>query len=1710
MPATPSITLRNAAPVLDYDPSAKLGPYLCGKQIADVLQALTERFPEALPQEASQRLGEAIQELRRQPARELAESPRSHHRLTRYHKRMPVYTAMYETHVTARHFNLLAPARLLLILGCYDALPVKISVPIDVLAEVCRNWGMHHDNPYAEPIEKRSHPLIAQGDWQGARECLQQFRREAKDQPGYPEQMDKRLGTLCNALSKLTQLTGDSAVTTILTTLKPKRLGNQVFEDPLEPTTATGEDSHAETLVGLDAETEKRIPHATQQQRRILATVGQTLYVTRRWGMVAEQALQPVEAREVLSHLETIIGGSSGHRLIAASNWLLTALTGHRFDALLCAMLAEWPDPELRPHLEIETPNPVSYAIRVPCIRWDRFASIPGSLLPATVHGEFVLSLPGRAVVSRALHEINRLKSTQDVDSLISNILAARDVIRDDVRQHVDRFSELRIRGALAQAVLARRLDLPLAQLLMHDPMGSSCEALHYYGTDQKTLQNLYDTAVCDLYGDRWVAPSNPDPDRLIGAPLAHAAVKHAPAFAQWIKTLPDQPISPQLPKRIQKAAHRHNRLCFQLIWALHIATGHRGNADLDQITRRHISLAARAVLYSDKPADPSGYRRLCIYPNVVASLLHEYLDQLRKLAETLTAHDQNAAAQRTLGALGGDNGLFFRLTASNDDRLVPMNCSIRDIWSQVAPDGMPVNSVRHSLSTYLREQGITGIWVEQQMGHVAELALLGQEGPVSVAEMRQVLEPALDGFMHFCGFAAPSKQKHSTYLSPYHRDISSLWAAHRACLKEDERRLKAQLRIDPEKTKSDPLQTLITRVLSEHVPGYDPRRPPPDTYLETGQIRKLAEVLTRAVSRTSDVRPAIRQLEGRLRFHRHRHGWRLTIPQRLYRPVATPLAITPAALQAYDTLQVLRRDLIRQWRRHGPGDSIAASALTLILWGQITDYSSLKSIVSGIADARWCPEFDCLLIPRADTGESFAVTGLAAAAALHLQARGQNNIGRLQSRIWKALPAAYRGDDQNHSEIVTHLGHLVNLARRVEAPGLLAAAESGELASRQLDMERIRMWASGIARPNAAPFTTLQSPRPRRRPGGNKTPDEPEERAALKRILKVCENPAAFWRRERLSGQAPTGRRTDSVHRAINAWLGQRPDEPPLATIIARWINILTTPGHNRRSGHTLAKSTVKKYSHLAGICLVHSLAGLPLHELDTETAQELLAPTIARRSDPALAAYCVSRLWADLANDYDLPPLAFGDFGLHGSAANIDAGVVTDGEMQLVLDALRQAEADSALPIAQRVRLHECADALYLMRIAGLRRAEVRYLRYRDIRPDRGLAYVRPTHQRGLKSSAAHRVTDCPGDLDPGNAENHISHALRWPTLLSLQTLQFGSALIKQAAGSPATRLHYLRHSKATAQFHDAFRETDPTRRVVALHRLTATLGHSTLSTTLSHYVHIGQLVAGVQYSPPVKSADMKVLADLIGIPADSSRQRFKRARSDVYPNARLLGMRHERSCKSNANRLHLDRILTEPRVDLSVEQVNRWVHGLTRGQPLDDMIRASRITQFQLALLTQTIDRVAHTVGWAPLPLKRMWTQLEPYGIARPDDISTLPVDAPDRQRTVLHTIVEQWRCPTAIHELDTAILDLPSTLLGLSWKHAQPARLPDPSRAEICQAAANAVSAPIKIQFDNILRTTIICIDSSEVQHPPTLRYLIFVMLVIARLRESVFR
>lgn len=1654
------------------------------------------------------------------PDRQVIRPRQGAHVLTRERDHSPVYVALAEEPGSSTCWAL-APLRVVLL---RDWCSPNRRHNLQSLCEAIIRWGNAPEDSGRSEFDHKLSQLAQARDWVAALSFADRFRLQTDN---------KLLRSRINLLIRAMRSIQTTVHRTFKTELTPRPVGKGVYTIP----SLADDDETDEDPIHLSPKellTPKLLRSPISETRQIqLAAFGYRHRLAQIWTGASPESLYPTEARRILRFAQEVFNNSmvTLEQRSAAALIICSMLSGQRIDALLSPLL-DIPVRFVHPHINIVVKNRRARLI-VPLIGHGTFAKNHGKSYDRDTRSYLSIYIPIYRYRVELKTFFKRIQlGGSSLETAINDIKNSVKHLTRNWRKEVRDCSETRLRGSLMQCVFNINHDLPLVQMLFHEPLNCSTASLAYYSTTQAPLQKIYNQAIQHLYG---IVPDGDHerPDQRVGSPLASAIVRRL-----------DQLNPPILERKrgrpsLGNIRRWHNAWCDFISWWLYVATVNRGNRDFPQITGNQISPSLGCIIISDKPSDPQSFRRVVAIPEIVCHELIRYQDHLRKVLDHARALQAPEEVLRAIAdAIAGNGPLLFTFGEGVDGLTIkPVNIDM--LWKRFGISDLPRNCLRHAFSSWVREQfpSTPGVFIEAQLGHEHGAGLFSADSCVSVKEWRDELDGPLTAFLNALGFQPSSNRDigseiNEPWCAGANKPLSpSLRRLELDTFRDDSERIRSLYRFDTPPPMHHDVDEVVTTVLQERVPDYtQPRFAPTDITVDEEAVAQMAR---RTLELThEDQHGAVHmRLKNRLLWHRAAHGWRVVMPQRLYRYVSHPPDITVASFIAHETLLRFENQLMRSLDT-GRTHQLGLTAIALIIWGRIHSQALLVATLRGLHDACWArPLPDQLFIPVSieDTTSSICLTGPAAAAAVGLLRKFpdpgslRDELRQLNDHVCSALPAEFIPAGRSRSKALTFLFDLARLARRLDAPGIVCAAESGYVTTRQAPIDQLLPWLLDTHNPKRVDFKP-QAIRTRRRV--RSTPARTQrEKTAYNTLTLTFRNLPKFYDTIGISRpptrNGPSQDKHRLIRKAISAWLTRCDNKPTaIVDLIARWTLHLCGPHANLINNRRLKINSIRKYLHQVQEPLINALAGIPIEEIDEEFASEALESELMKNPDAAVVGPRINRMFHDLRKHWDVPKVFVStNFAKRYSRSLIDAALVPKSAQIFALDLLHISENNEASSIAWRRHSSDSKLALTMALATGARRSEIKNILYDDLRSYQNttLLAIRPHPGHQLKSRSARRTIP----ISITTSSKTINSKTRDPLLASFNA--YGTATkrdpfslttyaLRCSTGTYRTRVHHLRHTRVSLRFHALFSKGNLIDRLVGWHALRASIGHASNTTTAKHYCHCIQYIGSVYYGADLPSK--KILARLLALKGETEyaalRKRISRINNNLsHSSGAVTAYLSDRlwSPAEPSSELCMTPVNEPETPELSVETLIQLTTHLARGRFLSEIIDSLPLTSSQLNEIYGYIRGLQNQLGWTPISTQSL-KQLSDY-----TDNIFADNDSQYIRRNIARSVMESWNCKLRVSDLPQAIHYIGDQLAGFNWRST---KLIFPIMgAEMGDRFSKTVvhlCAPIDVNLSGCAETgfylTLALRDGSNISNPSvTVRFILFNLLLISHIAKA---
>ncbi len=1191
---------------------------------------------------------------------------------------------------------------------------------------------------------------------------------------------------------------------------------------------------------------------------RTFGLSGHRLRMTRLFAERSQEAATPVEcdlAFQGLLELQPTSPASHGARLA----WILTAISARHYDKIANAIAFGEREAENGQIVAIKRNGcEIIFALRHMIA--SVLPSMPIRLTEHEVLDTFHLriTLPDLENLDTAWNYLLNCNTGEKIDELLEQKKAIQKHIR---KNYAHRFTETRIRGSLAQRVFAQNFDFPLTQLLFNESLDVSAAALHYIVWHEHELQEKFTRALTSLYGEHLPPqPKELPSQRLTGASKAALPLKALRPIARHYRT---NVRHLQSLKKRSNWKERHNLQVENLANLFVAGAAHRNTYDLGLLKITDLSLSAGIVLFRDKPADSSVYRRIAALPSILIRELQSYLAHLQELLDYKTRSLTDSVRQASKAALDGTGPLLYSVIDNQVSAIQP-----REIFTQRLDPKITPNIFRHLQSTHLRRQGASALLLEAHLGHHFSNPIFGDSGLVSPIEMGDHLRPHLDRFLEELGYPRPSTE--STYQPTRQFTAQDLHKLKEEEQQNDRKTLRRQLKDSLAALPcSGKIDEKINSAIQSKLPDYKPGKPPKGINVDRASAIAIRDQLVSQMGNDlTAIYRACRRLRRSLKRLRIEARWQVELPPAIAWDVRPPLEITRANMVATDQQAVLQRRLLAYCQQTQNIDLHAAAKAALVLWGDCPTFQQAQHWLDLAKNTPLRPGEDILIIDINRDQGSRTITGIALVFVAAWRRSGSPaNTTTTVSHIL--------GSDISVADVET----TVRYANYITNPGVVAEILNDQLPHKELERERLRTFLdNGVG--NKGEITGSDA-------------DISTESIITKQNYRQDKIANEFKQLKKLIKAPPRQSETQSgkdkqirpTIRALKAWRSNI-ELPTNILLMKDWAIRLLGPTANIASGGELDEDTVSGYLNDVWGPLNRAFPTGDLIGADIDEATELLENALSDNwpTKKAEEINRLNRFFREMSTHHDIPCIRLTQDD-ERSPVPIQASVITEQESTLIRSILqawwqgRDIEAPLVIPVKQ------VAKATEIYEQSGARRNEMLDLLSKDIVSSRDLNWliIRPNFYRSLKTSASHRYLQCNAELTTavGTPAEHYFDNLKSSNSRTIAMHAF-SVACRFATGKDDARLHHFRHTVATRVIAEGLQIRDPVQRIGFLTKAGAELGHGTLRTTLRYYAHMTHYTIAMTKRGEENVLDNKVLKALFNEQPEHLRQRKSRARN------------------------------------------------------------------------------------------------------------------------------------------------------------------------------------------------------------------------------------
>lgn len=1191
------------------------------------------------------------------------------------------------------------------------------------------------------------------------------------------------------------------------------------------------------------------------------------------WSGISTETLIAAEARPCMAFFMNYHSDSDAEE-IARVLFILSGTFGHKFNNILVGFRPsfQFDDPVPKLHLQ-RSGSHVTLTFSV--LGNGAFAKLKPEQIKDSCFDPVSQELKLRVDLSKLTERPHVLDLISEINSishpLLEEILEAKKKLISTVQGTItNRFTALRWRGALTQAVITHTTDIPFAQLLLAEDYGINASSLHYIAWNREWIETTLAKASRNIFGDYAVNTRVATETALIGAPNGGLQINTVKMVS---KTLQDGLSQQHNDSDILNISY-HNNLVDWVAWLLMLTTASRNNADFGELSLKQISFSASVLIYKDKPADPSIFRRLAAIPQFVIAEICRLVHHLVKLRDYLRRFQGNKAEhllyQQVNNSLKGDAPLLFHIATQERrprEKVAPIKAFCGTPWkarsfiNHYFGISHRLNLCRSLFSTQMRLNNLLpGLLIEAQLGHIMGKSLFADDSVISVTEFSAAMEEPLHQYLSICGVnrnKSYSTPKTAAFLKTEIKPISAILHGISQEKKEDKQRIRDLRGLNPNSQEALNCTTAIETSLRDYI------NLPPDTplprkrELTQSQCIELSKtILSKVAGNERVLVSALGQLRSKLRKLEADLEWKIDLPPPVFWHIGTPMSLTQYHLQAYEQVMQFRKGVVKSIVSAKPEHTSCAAALYLVSFGFVSNFETVKRIFTqrriptslGAAHA-WAIDID--IDDEHQMGRVFTKPAILAINAVFNSKHPTLSESDFYRNIHNLIPREWRSDGSSYRSRLAELEKLFKLARKIEAPRLLADAFDGDLLQRELTAER-----SGELHNNTGCNTVLPNTVSAKTASfATISPNTPIKRGQLSRDLAIFKS--------LLPSTVNQGNRPwRAVRNNLNDFLAT--NIHPTMKLIVLWTQRLLESDANLKTGGALSKKAVRDYVIDVATILLLSLGDVDITQLDDEEIYDLINGILNDKTKENIRKKSpdhLNRFFFEMNKNSYLPRLRFSSESQ--TVEGIDAQVITQKEHELAIKQLSAWSDSGQLSHTARMGLKEVIQYSNLQRAYGTRRSELLFLRPKDIIVNSKLIIIRHHQDRSLKTAAAKRLLIAsPSQWD--NFKLHLDTKAQYVfPIMHTKRLEFHAAdaathALKIATGNPNTRLHHQRHSVATLNVANLFEEKDILKRWTSAARLSTEIGHANIRTTVVHYAHSVQLPYAKHYTPPLEKMD------------------------------------------------------------------------------------------------------------------------------------------------------------------------------------------------------------------------------------------------------------
>jgi hypothetical protein len=385
---------------------------------------------------------------------------------------------------------------------------------------------------------------------------------------------------------------------------------------------------------------------------------------------------------------------------------------------------------------------------------------------------------------------------------------------------------------------------------------------------------------------------------------------------------------------------------------------------------------------------------------------------------------------------------------------------------------------------------------------------------------------------------------------------------------------------------------------------------------------------------------------------------------------------------------------------------------LYLVSFGFVSNFETVKRIFTqrriptslGAAHA-WAIDID--INDEHQMGRVFTKPAILAINAVFNSKHPTLSEPDFYRNIHNLLPREWRSDGRSYRSRLAELEKLFKLARKIEAPRLLADAFDGDLLQRELTAER-----SGELHNNTGCNTVLPNTVSAKTASfATISPNTAIKRGQLSRDLAIFKS--------LLPSTANQGNRPwRAVRNNLNDFLAT--NIHPTMKLIVLWTQRLLESDANLTTSGELNKKVVRDYVIDVATILLLSLGDVDITQLDDEEIFDLINGILNDKTKANIRKKSpdhLNRFFFEMNERGDLPRLRFASESQ--TVEGIDAQVITQKEHELAIKQLSAWSDSGQLSHAARMGLKEVSQYSNLQRAYGTRRSELLFLRKRSTNP-------------------------------------------------------------------------------------------------------------------------------------------------------------------------------------------------------------------------------------------------------------------------------------------------------------------------------------------------------------------------------------------------------